>query len=77
MTNVIDFKQPYSGTLNVQLTMLRAHIDELARSLANDYGESDETTLRAEQLSAAIQRLEWALQRQKTRRGAATIAACA
>ena len=75
MTNLIDFRPPYHGAIDTQLAMLRADVDRLTRSLGNEYGEDNEAALRAEQLSAAIQRLEWALQRQRPRRR--TAIACA
>ena len=63
------------GSLDVQLAALRADIDELARSFSDEYDEDSEPVQRAEQLSAAIQRLEWALERQRHRRRFATAVA--
>jgi hypothetical protein len=49
------------------LASLRVGVDRLAAKLCSEGGESDEASQRAEQLSAAIQRLEWALERRKLR----------
>ena len=65
------------GPIDTQLAMLRADVDQLARCLGHEYGEDNEAASRAEQLSGAIQRLEWALQRQGARRRPAAAAACA
>jgi hypothetical protein len=53
--------------LDIQLAQLRASIDALTRDLSAKHGENNEPVQRAEQLSAAIQRLEWALARQQPR----------
>jgi ribosome-associated translation inhibitor RaiA len=50
-----------SGALDAQLATLRTNIDDLTRSLDDEYGANNEAVHRAEQLSAAIQRLEWRL----------------
>ena len=57
----------FHGTVDVHLAALRADIDDFSRRLGSEYGEGNEVVQRAEQLSAAIQRLEWALARQRPR----------
>lgn len=52
---------------DVELATLRCNVDEFARSLGGAYGDGHEAVQRAEQLSAAIQRLEWALARKPPR----------
>lgn len=56
-----------SGAIDAQLVKLRTTIDDFARRPGDEHGESNEAALRAEPLSAAIQRLEWALARQPSR----------
>lgn len=46
-----------------ELARLRVDVDGLAANLKKDRGEDAEVTIRAEELSAAIQRLEWAILR--------------
>jgi hypothetical protein len=45
------------------LARLRAEMDGLTIRLARERGVASQATIRAEQISHAIQRLEWALQR--------------
>lgn len=47
------------------LAALRSEMDELTIRLAREHGRGSEATLRAEQISNAIQRLEWALNREE------------
>lgn len=47
------------------LATLRSEMDGLTIRLAREHGRSSEATLRAEQISNAIQRLEWALDREE------------
>ena len=56
-----------SVALAKELASLRGDVDGLAAGLKRDQGETAELTVRAEELSAAIQRLEWALCRWQTR----------
>ena len=51
------------SALATELASLRSDVDGLAQSLKLDQGEAAEVTVRAEELSAAIQRLEWAITR--------------
>ena len=53
--------------VDVKLARLRSNVDDFAITLGGEYGENHEAVHRAEQLSAAIQRLEWALARQRPR----------
>jgi hypothetical protein len=55
------------GALDAQLAALRINIDDLTQILGDEYGGDNEAAHRAEQLSAAIQRLEWALARHELR----------
>ena len=57
----------FGGSIGEHLAILRGDIDEFTRTLSVEYGEDNEAAQRAEQLSAAIQRLEWALARQRPR----------
>lgn len=50
--------------LTVLLSRLRAEMDGLTIRLARERGVASQATIRAEQISHAIQRLEWALQRE-------------
>jgi hypothetical protein len=59
---------PGSGGLRMQLAELRGRVDGLAARFNEEYGGSNEAAQRAEQLAAAIQRLEWALGRQQSRK---------
>jgi hypothetical protein len=60
--------QLHWSVLSTQLAGLRGEADGLAARFTNEYGAGDEATQRAEQLGAAIQRLEWALSRQQSRK---------
>ncbi len=55
-----DAERPFAQTL----AKLRAEMDVLALSLTRRHGRNSETALRAEQICHAIQRLEWALNRE-------------
>jgi hypothetical protein len=57
--------QKPSRSLPQDLADLRAEMDHLAKRLARERGTDGESTLRAEQISHAIQRLEWALDREE------------
>lgn len=46
------------------LAKLRAEMDGLALRLSREHGTASETAVRAEQIAHAIQRLEWALERE-------------
>jgi hypothetical protein len=56
------------SVLSAELAHLRGDIDGLAARFSNEYGGDNEAVERAEQLAAAIQRLEWALARQQLRK---------
>ena len=56
------------SVLSAELATLRGDIDGLTVRFSNEYGVSNEPAQRAEQLAAAIQRLEWALARQHMRK---------
>jgi hypothetical protein len=56
------------STLTSELGTLRASVDALGVAFSGQYGQSDEVVQRTEALSAAIQRLEWAISRQQLRR---------
>ncbi len=55
----------HCSVLSAELAHLRRDIDGLAARFSSEYGGSNEAVQRAEQLAAAIQRLEWALARQQ------------
>lgn len=55
------------SVLTNELADLRRDVDGLAARFGSEYGESNEAAQRAEQLAAAVQRLEWALARQQLR----------
>ena len=42
---------------------MNARADELAQLLAAAFGEADQRTIRAKEIDAALQRLQWAMQR--------------
>ena len=42
---------------------MNARADELAQLLAAAFGEADQRTIRAKEIDAAFQRLQWAMQR--------------
>ena len=63
--------QLHWSVISNELADLRLDVDGLAARFSKDYGCGNEAAQRAEQLSAAIQRLEWALSRQQLRRMAA------
>ena len=52
------------GSLSSVLSALRAEMDGLTLKLARERGRNSESAERAEQIAHAIQRLEWALQRE-------------
>jgi hypothetical protein len=56
------------SVLSAELADLRGDVDGLTARFTNEYGGGNETAQRAEQLGAAIQRLEWALSRQQLRK---------
>ncbi|HEX4168154.1 MAG TPA: hypothetical protein VHZ55_22025 [Bryobacteraceae bacterium] len=49
--------------LTDNLASLRAEMDGLTIKLAREHGRSSQAAVRAEQIAHAIQRLEWALER--------------
>ncbi len=51
-----------------ELAALRADLDALAGRLSGRYGEESAAAARAEQASASVQRLEWALAKPQARR---------
>jgi hypothetical protein len=76
MTNLRgELAQLPPGALHAHLAALRVNIDDLTQVLGHEYGGDNEAVQRAEQLSAAIQRLEWALARQGLRSRSATVGA--
>jgi len=50
--------------LTYKLAALREEMDGLALRLARECGVASQATVRAEQISHAIQRLEWVLERE-------------
>ena len=52
------------ASLHSVLATLRAEMDGLTLKLARERGKESESVDRAEQIAHAIQRLEWALQRE-------------
>lgn len=60
------------STLTSELGTLRASVDALGVAFRDQYVQSDDVVQRTEALSAAIQRLEWAISRQQLRRMSAT-----
>ena len=63
------------SALSNELSTLRASVDELGAEFNGRYGSSDEVAQRTEALSAAIQRLEWAVSRHESRRMSAAAGA--
>lgn len=61
------------SVLGRELAQLRGDVDGLAARFSSEYGGSNEAVQRAEQLAAAIQRLEWALSRQQVRKMTAAV----
>jgi hypothetical protein len=65
---VIEMKRPDMPRPNdsgfISRSRLRAEMDGLTIRLARERGIASQATIRAEQISHAIQRLEWALQRE-------------
>lgn len=51
-------------SLSSALAVLRAEFDGLSIRLAREYGRESQVVMRAEQISSAVQRLEWALDRE-------------
>jgi hypothetical protein len=45
---------------------MNTRADELAQLLAAAFGEADQRTIRAKEIDAALQRLQWAMQRSNT-----------
>ncbi len=66
---------PNPGTLIDELAALRAELNTLAVRLGDHYGAESHAALRAEQASAAVQRLEWALAKPQATRKSAYAAA--
>lgn len=62
-----------SSALIAELAALRNGIDGLTARLREKHGDGDQAALRAEQVSAAIQRLEWALSASNSGRSASTV----
>ena len=71
-----DFGSLGAGATNIasDVAQLRAEMESLIADFGEKYGEENPITLRAEQVSGALQRLEWALERhqQKPQEPAAT-----
>ena len=59
--------QLHWSALSNELAELRSDVAGLAHRFGSEYGGGTEPAQRAEQLVAAIQRLEWALARQQSR----------
>ncbi len=57
-----------SSMLVDELAAIRNYIDGLTATLREEHGDDDQAALRAEQVSGAIQRLEWALCRKRSKR---------
>ncbi len=60
----LELKPAGQRSLKGVLAGLRAEMDGLAVRLARERGLASQPTVRAEQISHAIQRLEWALERE-------------
>jgi len=56
------------SALSTELGALRENVDALGADYIGKYGSGAEVAQRAEALSAAIQRLEWAISRQQLQR---------
>jgi hypothetical protein len=54
------------------LEEMKVRSDEMASLLAAGLGDEDQRTLRAQEVSAAIQRLQWAMERSGRRGGVAS-----
>jgi hypothetical protein len=52
------------ASLAGDIAQLRADVDDLIADFERDCGCENQITLRAEQVSGALQRLEWAIQRE-------------
>lgn len=63
--------QLHWSVVSTELARVRSDVDGLAARFASEYGNYSEAVERAEQLSAAIQRLEWAISRLQLRKMAA------
>src|SRR5262245_9933002 len=50
-------------SINQDIAEMRKHADKVLQLMTAGYGESDERTIRAGELNAAIQGLEWAMER--------------
>jgi hypothetical protein len=61
---VLSISQAGQKSLAATLAALRAEMDGLTIRLAREHGADSQATYRAEQVSHAIQRLEWVLQRE-------------
>jgi len=69
MTNPRNsYSRLHWSVLSTELADLRGDVDGLTARFTDEYGGSNEAAQRAEQLAAAIQRLEWALARQRLRK---------
>jgi hypothetical protein len=55
----------HCSVLSTELADLRSDVDYLTVRFTREYGGNNEASERAQQLAAAIQRLEWALARQQ------------
>jgi hypothetical protein len=60
--------QLHWSALSTELARTRCDVDGLAARFALEYGSNSEAVDRTEQLSAAIQRLEWAISRLQLRK---------
>ena len=56
------------SALSAELAELRSDVDYLSVRFTREFGGSNEASQRAQELAAAIQRLEWALARRQLHR---------
>lgn len=54
------------------LEEMKVRSDEMASLLGAGFGDEDQRTLRAQEVSGAIQRLQWAMERSAQRGGVAS-----
>jgi len=72
LQTTIELADLDSSTLIAELASLRSGIDGLTITLRDKHGVDNEAALRAEQVSAAIQRLEWALAPKRSKRASSS-----
>jgi hypothetical protein len=70
MLTVRDLRRPTSAQavqLRHDLTLIEERLQDIAILMRISYGENSQPVIRADQISAALQRLKWALERTNVR----------